>query len=317
MKAVSYSSFGGSDVLALGELPDPQPGPGEVLVRVAFAAVNPLDWKIRDGAMQAVMAYEFPIIPGCDAAGVVAGAGAGATRFAEGERVFCYTKGDVIHAGTYAQLVAVPEEALAPVPDSLDLAAAAGVPVAALTAWQSLHDFAKLQAGETVLITAGAGGVGSFAIQLARQAGATVIATASAANHDYLRELGAQHCIDYRAQSVPDAVREFASNGCDVLLDCAGGEAWGQATSVLNSGARAATIVSPPDMDAAARDGYSASFIHSQPSGEQLEQIAGLLNSGAMRVPEIDLRSVQDAAVAQDDSKAGHTRGKIVLEIDF
>jgi len=317
MQAITYSTFGGSDVLELSDLPEPTAQPGEVLLKVEYAGVNPLDWKIREGFMKDVMPYEFPIIPGCDAAGTVVSAGEGARRFSPGTRVFCYTKGAVIHSGTYAQYVAVPEEVLAVVPEALDLAAAASVPVAALTAWQSLHDFAGLQAGETVLVLAGAGGVGSLAIQLARHAGATVLATASAANHDYLTDLGAHHCIDYRAVDVPEAVRALVPGGCDVVLDCAGGEAYAEGVACLAEGGRIPTIVSPPDMDAAQRGGYRTEFIHSQPNGAQLEAVAALMAAGAVRAPHLDVRSVRDAAAAQDDSRAGHTRGKIVLAIDF
>ncbi|MFT7287289.1 MAG: NADPH2:quinone reductase [Halieaceae bacterium] len=317
MQAISYSAFGGSDTLEITERPDPSPQPGEVLVRIEYAGVNPLDWKIREGFMKAVMPYEFPIIPGCDMAGTVVATGPDTSRFAIGDRVFAYAKGAVIHSGTYAEYIAVPEAVLAAVPASIEMAAAASVPVAALTAWQSFHDFAQLRAGETVLITAGAGGVGSLAIQLARHAGATVIATASAANHAYLRELGAQHCIDYRSVSVPDAVRAIAPGGCDVVLDCAGGDAYGQAVESLASGGRVATIVGPPDMEAAQRGAYRAEFIHSQPNGAQLESIAALISAGVVKTPHLSVRPVREAAAAQDDSRGGHTRGKIVLAIDF
>jgi len=317
MKAITYSAFGGSDQLAVSDVPAPQPGDGEVLIAIKYAAVNPLDWKIRDGAMQGRMPFEFPIIPGCDAAGIVTATGPGATKFSVGDRVFCYARKDVFHDGTYAEAMAVAEPMLALVPDAVDLAAAAAAPVSALTAWQGLHDFGQLQSGQTVLVTAGAGGVGSFAIQIARHAGATVIATGSAANHDYMKSLGAEHTIDYTAGSVPEAVREVVAKGCDLVLDCAGGPAYEEGVQSLAPGGRIATIVSPPDEEAAAAGGYTAGFIFSMPNGEQLASIASLMADGHLKPPQLDLRSVKDAAKAQDDSKAGHTRGKIVLEIDF
>jgi NADPH:quinone reductase-like Zn-dependent oxidoreductase len=317
MKAISYSAFGGSDKLQVSDVPDPEAGPGEMLVAVEYAAVNPLDWKLREGWMQAVMPYEFPIIPGCDAAGTVVAVGEGASGFQPGDRVFCYAKGAVVHDGTYAQYLAVPAAMLAAVPAAMDLASAAAVPVAALTAWQALHDFAALRPGEAVLVTAGAGGVGSLAVQLARHAGATVLATASAGNHDYLRALGVDHCIDYREESVPEAVHRIVPAGCDVVLDCAGGDAYTDGVASLRDGGRIATIVVPPDLEAAERGGYRAAFIRSEPNGEQLAQIAALIADGTIKMPELDVRSVRDAARAQDDSAAGHTRGKIVLAIDF
>lgn len=317
MHAITYSAFGGSDTLEVSERPEPEPGDGEVLVAIEYAAVNPLDWKIREGLMQGAMPCEFPVIPGCDAAGTVAGVGSGVDNFGPGDRVFCYTRGEVIHDGTYAEMIAVPEQALAMVPDGMELSAAAAVPVASLTAWYALHEFAQLQAGETVLITAGAGGVGSFAIQLAKHVGATVIATASAANHDYMRALGADHCIDYKTQNVPDAVRAIVPEGCPVVFDCAGFTAYEEGYDSLAPGGRIATIVVPPDVEKAEAAGHRAAFIGSRPDGAQLAEIAALFASGVLTVPELHIRSVKDAAKAQDDSQAGHTRGKLVLKIDF
>lgn len=317
MKAITYSAFGGSDQLQISDVPTPQPDAGEVLVKIEYTGVNPLDWKIRDGLMQERMPFEFPVVPGCDAAGVVLEAGPGSSKFAVGDRVFCYARSEIVHNGTYGECIAVSESAVALVPDAVALDAAASVPVSSLTAWQALHDFAELRAGQTILITAGAGGVGSFAIQMAKHAGATVIATASAANHDYMRELGADHCIDYTSVSVPDAVRAIAPDGCEVVLDCAGGPAYQDGVQSLAAGGRIATIVVPPDMDAAAAGGYTTAFIFSMPNGETLAAIGELMASGVLTHPQLDVRSVKDAAGAMDDSKAGHTRGKIVLAIDF
>ena len=317
MQAITYAAYGGSDRLRVSEAPEPEAGNGEVLVEIEYAAVNPLDWKLREGMMDGVMPVEFPVIPGCDGAGRVSAVGGGVEAFAPGDRVFFYTRGDVIHSGTYAERIAVPAAVLARVPDGLDLASAAAVPVSALTAWQALHDVAALAAGETLLVTAGAGGVGSLAIQLGKHAGATVIATASAANHPYLRDLGADHVIDYHAGPVDAAVRAIVPGGCEVVLDCAGGEAYAEGVRCLAPGGRMATIVAPPDLEDARRGGYSAAFVRSTPNGEQLATIAGLLASGQLRPPQLDVRSVRDAATAQDESQAGHTRGKLVLKIDF
>ena len=317
MKAISYPRYGGAETLEISDRPDPVAASGDVVVAIAYASVNPLDWKLREGWMDGLMALEFPVIPGCDGAGTILGIGDDVADFSPGDRVFFYSKGTVIHDGTYAERIAVPAQHVAHVPEGLDLASAAAVPVAALTAWQALHDFAAVKAGETVLITAGAGGVGSYALQLAEAAGATVLGTASEANHPYMTQLGADHAIDYRQSSVSSAVRALVPEGCDVVFDCAGGESYDEGARSLKPGGRIATIVRPPNAGEAAEGGYKAAFIPSMPSGEQLATIAGLIAAGSIQLPQIAIHSVRDAAAAQDLSQAGHTRGKLVLKIDF
>lgn len=317
MKAVVFRDFGGPETLEITDVPDPAPGEGDVLIDIAYASINPVDWKIRDGKIAGLMPHEFPVIPGWDGAGLVAATGTGVDRVRTGDRVFFYSRRDVVHDGTYAERISLPQSFVARTPRTLDDAAAASVPLTALTAWQALHEFAGVQAGETVLVTGGAGGVGSFAVQLAKRAGATVLATASARNHDYLISLGVDHPIDYNTESVPEAVRRLAPQGCDVVFDCVGGDAYTEGVRVLKPGGRIASIVVVPDEAQAQSEGYKAGFVFVRPEGQQLETIGAFIDEGKLQIPSLDVRSVRDAAAVQEENKLGHTRGKIVLKIDF
>ena len=204
MRAVYYERFGGADVLTVGDLPDPQPGPGEVLIALQATSVNPIDWKIREGLFECVFDHRFPIVPGWDAAGTVAAVGTGVEGLSAGQAVYAYCRKPLAHAGTYAEYVTMSADAVAPAPASLTAGQAAAIPLCALTCWQSLVDFGQVQAGDTVLIHAGAGGVGSLAIQLAKHLGARVLTTASARNADYVTGLGADLVIDYTQEDYED-----------------------------------------------------------------------------------------------------------------
>jgi NADPH:quinone reductase-like Zn-dependent oxidoreductase len=204
-------------VLRYEDTPRPAPAAGEVLIKIRAAAVNPADWKIRAGYAKDFLKYKLPFIPGWDASGVIEEVGAGAARLKKGDEV--YTRPDITRDGSYAEYIIVRESEVALKPKSLDHVHAAAIPLAALTAWQALFDAGGLTAGQRVLIHAAAGGVGSFAVQLARWKGAHVIGTASARNQQFLRELGADETIDYNAGRFEDVVRDV-----DVVLDAMGGE---------------------------------------------------------------------------------------------
>src|SRR6185369_6723311 len=203
MKAVRIHSYGGPEVLVYEDAPRPEAAAGEVLIRVHAAGVNPLDWKVRAGYVQEWLQHQFPLIPGWDVAGIVEAVGRGVEQFRPGDAVYGLL--DISKNGAYAEYVAAPARSLARKPATVDHVKAAAVPIAALTAWQALFDVARLAAGQTVLVHAAAGGVGHFAVQLAKWQGARVVGTASAANASFVKELGAAQVIDYQSTRFEEA----------------------------------------------------------------------------------------------------------------
>lgn len=315
MKAMAITAYGGPEQLRMMELPTPVPGEDEVLIEVVYGSVNPVDWKIREGQLKDRLPNVFPIIPGWDAAGTVKAVGASVTRFKGGERVFAYCRKPTIQWGTYAEYVTMDARHVALMPKNLSFAQAAAIPLATLTAWQSLFDRAGLGSGQTALIHAGAGGVGGMAIQLARHVGAKVYATASRVNHDYVRGLGAAHVIDYACENFVDAIRRLEPDGVDVVLDTIGAQVYRASFAALKRGGFMVSIREKPDEPLAAQYGVRAGYVFVQPDGEQLGAIAYLLEEGAIQPPHIEEMRLEEAAAAQERSRAGHVRGKIVLRI--
>ena len=216
MKAITYSTYGGPDVLTLTELEDPKVGPGEILIDVRAAGVNPVDWKVMSGGLDPLMTTTFPVIPGWDVAGVVTAVGLDTPEFSVGDEVMAYARKDWIQAGSFAEQMTVPVRAAAHKPASLTFEQAAALPLAGLTAHQSLHRLG-LESGQTVLVHGANGGVGSFAVQIAAAAGARVIGTASKRNHERLRGLGAEP-VEY-GEGLVGRVREHAPEGVDLVVD--------------------------------------------------------------------------------------------------
>ena len=283
MKAIRIHNYGGPEVLKYEDAPRPQPQAGEVLVRVHAAGVNPIDWKVREGHMKDFWPHKFPLILGWDLSGVVEELGPGpaaAGRFKIGDEV--YSIPDPTRNGAYADYIVVRESELALKPTSLHHIRAAAVPLAALTAWQSLFDTAQLQPGQRVLIHAGSGGVGHFAVQLAKWKGAYVFATASTKNQDLLRELGVDEPIDYTQQRFEDVARNI-----DIVLDTIGGETQERSWSVLKKGGNLVSLVQPPSEEKAKELGVRAAIIGAQPNGAQLAEIAKIIESGKL-APIID-----------------------------
>ncbi|MEW5847623.1 MAG: NADP-dependent oxidoreductase [Myxococcota bacterium] len=314
MKAIVIDAFGGADKLHPAELPSPNPAAGEVLVEIAATSVNPVDWKIREGKLARMFPHHFPLIPGWDAAGTVAAVGSAVKGFHKGEKVYAYCRKPEVQWGTYAELVTVPETSVAPMPATLAFEAAAAIPLVGLTALQCL-ELAGVKAGQTVLVQGGAGGVGSMGIQLARVAGARVLTTASAKNHEYVRSLGAELAIDYTQEDVAKAVRRHVPDGVDVVLDFVGGEAQKQAYGMTRRGGKVVSIVGMPDRALADQHGVEGGYVFVAPSGQQLRHLARLIDEGQLKPPAVQVMPLQDAARAQDLSRAGHTRGKIVLKV--
>jgi NADPH2:quinone reductase len=315
MKAVVFDAFGGPERLRVAEVHKPAPAAGEILIEVHCASVNPVDWKIREGMLAEMFPYEFPIVPGWDAAGVVAAVGKGETGFRAGDRVYAYCRKPKVQHGTYAEFVTIAADAAAPMPGNFGFAEASTIPLAGLTAWQSLFDAAKVSAGQKVLIHAGAGGVGSFAIQFARHAGATVYTTARRENHGYVKGLGADAAIDYAREKFVDAVRVLAPGGVDLVYDTVGGPVQKESYRVLKPGGMLVSIVNLPDPEEARPYGARTNFVFVSPDGGQLRRISALVESGEVKPPAYEEFPMERAAEAQERSRGGHVRGKIVLKI--
>jgi len=315
MKAVVFDAFGGPERLRLAEVTKPAPAAGEVLIEVHAASVNPVDWKIREGMLAEMFPYEFPIVPGWDAAGVVAAVGEGGKGFRAGDRVFAYCRKPKIQHGTYAEFVTMAADAVAPMPKNIGFGAASTIPLAGLTAWQSLFDAAKLSAGQKVLVHAGAGGVGSLAIQFAKHIGATVYTTARRQNHDYVKGLGADAAIDYAREKFVDAVRALAPEGVDLVYDTVGGHVQKESYKALKPGGMLVSIVNIPEPEEARPYNARYHFVFVSPNGEQLRRIAALIESGAVKPAAYEEFPLEKAAEAQERSRGGHVCGKIVLKI--
>lgn len=305
MRAITYDQFGDPDVLTLTDLPEPKVGPAEVLVRVRSAAVNPVDWKVAAGGLDALMNTVFPAIPGWDVAGVVERVGLDTPEFAPGDEVIAYARKDYVQGGTFAELVTVPVRAVARKPASLDWDQAAGLPLAGLSAYQLLSRLG-LSAGETVLVHAAAGGVGILAVQIARASGARVIGTASEANHDVLRGFGAE-AVEY-GEGLADRVRALAPDGVDVVVDFIGG-VLETTLAVLKDGGRHGSIA---DGQVAAKGGLYAWV---RPNAADLQALADLADQGLLTVPISQVFPLEKAAEAFRVSQGGHVRGKIAIEV--
>jgi NADPH:quinone reductase-like Zn-dependent oxidoreductase len=308
MKAIRIHNYGGLEVLKYEDAPRPEPQADEVLIRVHAAGVGPFDWQIRAGHLKDIFPVSFPLILGWDLSGVIEKVGSGATRFEKGDEVFSMP--DPMRNGAYAEYIAVPESAVALKPKSLHHIRAAAVPLAALTAWHALFDTAKLQSGQRVLIHGAVGGVGHFAVQLAKWKGGHVIATGSAKNHDLLRELGADETIDYTTQKFESIVHDV-----DVVLDPIGGETQERSWKVLRVGGILLSLVQPPSEEKAKSVGVRAAMLDSRPDGANLAEIAKIIDSGKLAPVINRILPLSEARRAHELSQTGHTHGKIVLRV--
>ncbi len=315
MKAIVINDFGGPEQLQLAERPTPPITDDQVLVAVHVAAVNPIDWRIRNGQLKQFVPYEFPVILGREVSGVVAAVGAAVQGFAPGDAVFGFLQQRLMHWGGYAQFVPIEAAKLAHKPAGLSFEQAAALPVAGHTAWQGLFETAKLQRGEVVLITGAAGGVGSLAVQLACDAGATVIASASPANHDFVRSLGATLVVDYRAPDFAATVAAQFPAGVDVILAAFAGVSLQGCASLVHAGTRI-VLLSPEATDKDMHIGpVTSAILIARADGAQLEKIAQLAVQGRLRVQIAEVLPLEQAARAQEMSATQHTRGKILLRV--
>jgi NADPH:quinone reductase-like Zn-dependent oxidoreductase len=304
MKAAFFMKNGGPEVMQYGDLPDPVAEPGQVLIDIHAASVNAADWKTRSGYRAPTTS--FPYIPGRDFSGVVSALGPGVSDFKVGDEVFGVT--EQTGARAYAEKIAIDAAIVAKKPTALSHVEAAAVGLIGLTAIVAIEDTLMLKRGETILIQGGAGGVASFAVQLAKHAGARVISTTSAANRDYVRGLGADEVIDYNAQDFTKVV-----SNCDVVVDTVGGEVAKRSFAVLRPGGRAAFIAG--QAPASPRDDVTALKPKVGRDRAHLERIAERVTGGAVRVPEIKVYTLADAAAAHRLSEGRHFRGKLVFKV--
>lgn len=308
MKAISYRSYGGPEVLEYGEVRDPKVGPDSVLVKVRAAAVNPVDWKCREGHLDALLEPVFPVVPGWDVAGVVERPGAAAPEFSAGDEVIGYVREDFLSRGTFAEYVAAPVRTLARKPRNLSFEEAAGLPLAGLTAYQVITKALVVKEGDVVLVHAAAGGVGSLAVQIARHLGARVIGTASERNHDYLRELGAEP-VRY-GDGLGDRVRGLAPDGVDAAFDTVGGDTLKASAELLGPQGRLASIT---DNDVV---GLGGQYCFVRPDAADLTRLSELAEQGVVTVHVDEAFPLERAADAHRRSAEGRTRGKVVVTVE-
>ena len=332
MKAFVVDRYGKKDRGRIGEMPDPELRENDVLVEVHAASVNPLDSKIRTGEFKMILPYRLPVILGNDLAGVLMQVGPRVQRFKVGDQVYARPPEDRI--GTFAERIAINEDAVAMMPKKLSMEEAASIPLVGLTAWQALVERASLKKGQKVLIHAGSGGVGAIAIQLAKHLGATVATTTSTANLDLVKRLGADIAIDYKTTDFTKVLRDF-----DVVLNSLGTETLNKSLEVLKPGGKLISISGPPDPDfakdqgagwflelvmgllssgirkKARRHGVRYSFLFMKASGDQLSEIASLIDSGVIR-PVVDrvfpFESTGDALAYVE---TGRAKGKVVVKV--
>ncbi len=303
MKAVRIHEFGGPEVLKYEDVPEPQPGPGEIRIRIIAAGVNPMDWKIRKGIIGKV---PLPMVMGLDVAGIIE-MGQGGTLFQPGDEVFAKVS---IGQGGYAEYTVVNSTQVAKKPKSIGFIESAAIPTAGLAAWQSLFDIAGLKKGQSVLIHGAAGGVGSFAVQFAKWKGAYIFGTASEKNEQFLKSIGADEFIDYKKQRFEDVVGKV-----DVVLDTIGGDTFERSWGVLRpNGFLVSTVASIPE-GAPEKYGVRAKTLIAQPDGEELAQIADVIDEQQVKPIVTTVLPLSEAQKAHEMSETHHTRGKIVLKV--
>jgi NADPH:quinone reductase-like Zn-dependent oxidoreductase len=307
VKAITFSEYGGPEVLAFGDVPIPPVGPDIVLIGTRAAGVNPAEWKAREGDLASILPTHFPVIPGWDVAGVVEAVGVGVHEYEVGDELLGYVRRDHLQYGTYAEFVPAPVRTVARKPPGLSWTEAAGLPLVGLTAYQALQR-AKVGATDTVLVHAAAGGVGSVAVQLAGIIGARVIGTASEHNHDYLRGLGAEPVV--YGDGLAKRVRALAPDGVEVALDFVGGASIRQSAQLVRDRHRIVSIT-----DYAGVTSVGGSYVDVRPDAEQLATLARYAAEGRLRLHVERVFPLSEAAAAQRLVQSGHGRGKVLLAI--
>lgn len=317
MKAIRLHDYGTPESLVTEEVPVPEIKDNEVLVKVHAASVNPIDWKKGSGAMKAFFPVHFPWIPGEDFAGTIAATGKEVHDFKVGDEVY----GDTGHGGAYAEYVAVKTDIIAKKPGSLSFTEAASVPVVAETAWQGLFKYAKLEKGQSILIHGGAGAVGAYAVQFARHAGAKVIVTASAADEEFLKSIGADQVLDYKTTHFEEVLSDV-----DVVFDLVGGDNQLKSFQVMKPGGILVASTQPIDEAAAAKHQVTGVFMDMKPSTAGLNRITELLDAGKVRTSIANIYPLEQAVAGWNDIASRHSKagaapkeksknGKTVLQV--
>jgi NADPH:quinone reductase-like Zn-dependent oxidoreductase len=307
MKAMVIHAYGGPEALKLEDVPRPEPKEDEILIRVVAASINPVDAAIRDGYL-AKLVGSLPLIPGMDVAGVVHQTGTKVTKFKTGDPVYAFFT--LKSEGGYAQFAVAKESEAAVKPKKVSYAQAAAVPAAGSTAWQALVDTAKLSGGQTVLIHGGSGGVGHFAIQIAKARGAKVIAKASTANQDFLKQMGANIAIDYTKSKFEDIAKDV-----DVVLDTVGQDTLERSYNVVKKGGIIVSIVDKPKQAQLDAHGIRGVTIRSAPNADVLEQLARLVDANEITPVVSRTFPLTEVAKGQEQIAIGHTRGKLVIPV--
>jgi NADPH:quinone reductase-like Zn-dependent oxidoreductase len=304
MKAIRIHQYGDASTLTLEEVPRLSITDDQLLVRIRDAGVNPIDWKIRQGHMKEARPADFPITMGQDFAGEVVEAGKNVTAFASGDRVFGFAQ------GTYAEYAAAPASTVATIPDKLDFTTAAALPTAGSTALQIVRDVVAAKSGTTILIHGAAGGVGSYASQIAKHLGARVIGAAASADLEYLKSLGVDEIIDYQRERF-----EGKASGADAVVDLVGGDTLARSYGVIKRGGVLATTVQPIDEAAAQRAGIRAVQVIMRRNARDLVELASLVEKGAVKPRVSETMNLNEAKQAQELSESGKTRGKVILKV--
>jgi NADPH2:quinone reductase len=323
MQAMVIDGFGGPEVLHMADIERPIAAPGNVVIRTAYIGVNPADWKAREGWLSLYFDYKFPFVIGFDAAGVVTEVGEGVTALKVGDRVVTASNQGLGERGSYAEYLASAEERAVKLPDHVTFIDAAAMPTAAITAYQAVFDVGGVKENSVVFVNGGAGGTGSYAIQLAKMAGARVATSCSPRNADYVRSLGAEFAIDYRAENVAEAVRRWAPDGVDVVIDTVGQGTLTDAIEFTRRGGVVSTIgtlfADEKTCDPARAEALGVRVIPTMSTTEnqprQLRALVDALGDGRIHAPELTVLPLSEAAEAHRRVQDGHVRGKIVLKV--
>lgn len=315
MKAIAIQEFGDAEVMKLMELPKPIIKSNEILVKLKAAGVNPVDFKIRKGLLQGRLLEKFPIILGWDGAGIVETVGNDIKTFKSGDEIFTYARKEKLQDGTYAEYIALEEKHLAKKPNNLSFAESAVVPLSALTAYQSLFENIKLQKNEVILIHAGAGGVGGYAIQMAKLTGAYVITTATQDKEQYVKELGADEVIHYDQIDFVEAVRKVHPQGIDAVFDTVGGDTQVKSADVLKKGGRLVTLLAVKE-DSFTNKDIQVMYVFVRPDSKHLQQIKEWVEKDQLKVRLTQTFPLEQAVKAHNMIENGRMLGKIALVID-
>ena len=310
MKAAYYEEFGELNQVKYGELEQPLPAEGEILIKTESAGVNPVDAAVARGMLNEVIPAKFPVIPGWDVAGVIEDRGHAARRFEEGDKVYAYARRPVIQHGTFAEYVALPESYIAHSPQKLTAKESGGIPLVGLTAYQSIFETGKLQEGETILILGASGGVGTAAIQLAKWKGAEIIGVASESNQQYMKDLGADVTIDYAAGHVGEMVKDIKPGGVDLIFHCSRGDSLSQSADTLKKGGR---MISITDSDPDRRDDILFQYVFVEPNAGQQKHLQELADDGKFKMPVSKTFRLKETGTALQEIESLHSRGKTVI----